>query len=238
MLDIWAMYWKECKELYFQGNRAVLLFLLVVASLGIWLPFQVGQAWLDLPLIAVLLLAIGPVLFTFPFTADSFAGERERHTLESLLATSLSDGSIIAGKIAALLTMSWVMTLTSLLAGFAVANIHANGHLWSFYSPDRLLMTVLLSLTFSVLLITIGILISLRATTVRQAQQILGSSIAVLGLASSLLSTQLAHLPFVIQLQGFSEGEILPLMIGCTALLDVLLILFVQKRFQRSRLIL
>ncbi len=238
MLDIWTMYWKECKEQFFLGSRQLLFsFLLVVVSLGGWLPYIVGRAWFQLPLFVILLLVVVPAVFVVTFVADSFAGERERHTLETLLATRLSDGSIVVGKVIALLTVPVVVTLTTLVVGFVVVNIRTQGGAWDLYPLNRFLLTVLLSLMFSLLIIGIGILVSLRAATVRQAQQTLGTSIAVLSIAGALVQSQLSRLPFAQWLQGLSEGEILASIIGGVALFDAVLIFLILVRFQRSRLI-
>ena len=238
MRDIWAMYWKECKELFFQGNRQLFTILLLVVFLGGWLPYELGRAWLQLPLFVLLLLAVVPAIPVITFVAESFAGERERHTLESLLATRLSDASIVAGKIVALLTLPVGVTIPILVVGFVAANIRAQGYGWSFYPLDRLLITVLLSLLFSLLIIAIGIFVSLRAATVRQAQQTLGISVAVVGFAVTLLlQSQLSRLPFMKLLQGLSEREILAYTIGGITLVDAVLIFLILVRFQRSRLI-
>ena len=238
MLDIWAMYWKECKELFFQGNRQLFTILLLVVFLGGWLPYELGRAWLQLPLFVILLLAVVPAIPVITFVAESFAGERERHTLESLLATRLSDASIVAGKVVALLTLPVVVTIPILVVGFVAANLQTQVSAWNFYALDRLLITVLLSLLFSLLIIAIGIFVSLRAATVRQAQQTLGIGVAVLGFAVTfLVQSQLARLPFAKLLQGLSEGEILAYTIGGVTLLDAVLIFLILMRFQRSRLI-
>ncbi len=238
MRDIWAMYWKECKELFFQGNRQLFTILLLVVFLGGWLPYELGRAWLQLPLFVLLLLAVVPAVPVITFVAESFAGERERHTLESLLATRLSDASIVAGKIVTLLTLPVVVTIPILVVGFVAANLQTSVSAWNFYALDRLLLTVLLSLLCSLLIIAIGIFVSLRAATVRQAQQTLGIGVAVLGFAVTLLvQSQLARLPFAKLLQGLSEGKILAYTIGGVTLLDAVLIFLILMRFQRSRLI-
>ena len=237
MLDILAMYWKECKELYLQRNRQLFSSLIVVLSLGGWLPYRIGRDWFGLPLVFMLLLAFVPAIFVITFVADSFAGERERHTLETLLATRLSDWSIVAGKVAALLTLPLGMTTALLVVSFVAANIRTPGDAWGFYSLDSLLITMLLSLLLSLLIISIGILVSLRAATVRQAQQTLSTSIAILSTAATFFGFQLARLPFVQELLRLSERELLIGMIGCVTLLDVVLIFLILVRFQRSRLI-
>ena len=236
--DIAAVYWKECQELFFQGRRQILLFLALVIPLGIWLPYQVGHEWLQLPIFAVLALAVSPLLSVFSLVADSFAGERERHTLETLLATSLSNGSIVVGKIAVLLTLTTGITVISLLLGVVVANLSPAGHTWSFYPLSQFVLTILLNGFFAVLTIELGILVSLRATTVRQAQQIVSYSLLGLALVIWLLGSQIAKLPFLQQLKDLSAGETIALVISTLALIDMVLMLVILIRFQRSRLIL
>ena len=46
--------------------------------------------------------------------ADSFAGERERHTLETLLASRLPDRAILAGKLLVPVAVAWGAALLAL----------------------------------------------------------------------------------------------------------------------------
>ena len=55
--------------------------------------------------------------------ADSFAGERERHTLETLLASRLSDRAILFGKIAACIAYGWLMAMLCVLVGTITENV-------------------------------------------------------------------------------------------------------------------
>ena len=64
-----------------------------------------------------------PFLWVSGIVADLFAGERERHTLESLLATRLSDQSILFGKLLAALTYGFAVTWVVMLAGLVTVNI-------------------------------------------------------------------------------------------------------------------
>ena len=54
---------------------------------------------------------------------DSFAGERERHTLEPLLATPLSDRAILFGMISAAVGYGWGITLISMVIGLLATNL-------------------------------------------------------------------------------------------------------------------
>ena len=54
---------------------------------------------------------------------ESFAGERERHTLGTLLASRLPDHAILLGKVAVAVGYAWVMTLMLLLVSLVVVNV-------------------------------------------------------------------------------------------------------------------
>jgi ABC-2 type transport system permease protein len=237
MNDCSAMYWKECKDLFSQGKTQLLLRLLIIIAISVWLPLQLFSNWVQMPVLGVLVLLINPLLIVLSFVTDTFAGERERHTLESLLATRLSNWSIVVGKMAALVTLSWGMTLVTLLVSLIVANIQTGMSSWSFYPPDRLLTFLLLSLVFSVLITAIGIVISLRATTVRQAQQMLSYGMVGLGVLLSLLAAGGAHLSFFSQLATLSATQAFLVLSGVIIIIDIALLALVLSLFRRSRLL-
>lgn len=238
MLDVKAMYWKELKDLFSQGNMQTVMRLLLIAAVSIWLPAQLGLQWLTLPLVDMVVLSVYAVPIVFSFVADVFAGERERHTLESLLASPLSNWSIVVGKGAALVTLSWGMTIVSILVSFVSTNLIVGAHTWSFYPLDRLLVVLLLSLTASVLAVTIGILVSLHAKTVRQAQQMLIYGMLGVAVVGGALSTQIKNISFIGQLPRLSEVQTLLFTTVGIAFLDVILVAVVLTLFQRSRLLL
>ena len=64
--------------------------------LGIYGPLT-GPDWMQTPF-AVVLSALMTLLLVATVIPDSFAGERERHTLATLLATRLSTNSRRAGR--------------------------------------------------------------------------------------------------------------------------------------------
>ena len=53
--------------------------------------------------LGVLVCGFLPAGFSLMSASESFVGEKERHTLESLLATPMSDGELFVGKLAAAL---------------------------------------------------------------------------------------------------------------------------------------
>lgn len=79
------------------GRRPLTRTLGVVAVFGILVPLRFGGA-ANLPAFFAVFMAFLPTRLV---AIDAFAGERERGTLESLLASPLSDRAIAVGKIAA-----------------------------------------------------------------------------------------------------------------------------------------
>jgi ABC-2 type transport system permease protein len=171
--------WKEWKEILLGGSRGKLGLLLFVGVFGIFLPLQMGLAWVESPMVLAYWAWV-PLFLATSVIADSFAGERERHTLEALLATHLSDRAILFGKVGAAVGYGVSMTWLSLLLGLATANLaHGHGELL-LYPPTVGLGIVGLSLLGAGLAAGAGILVSLRAATVRQAQQTLSLAIMLL----------------------------------------------------------
>jgi len=124
MSDILTMMWKESKDVFFQGGgRSLLRPLIVVGLIGIYIPLQLGPQWLDLPLIGMFLLLWAPFFVIITFIGDVIAGERERHTLETLLASRMPDRAILLGKVATTVLYGWAMGVLSLLVGLLVVNL-------------------------------------------------------------------------------------------------------------------
>lgn len=101
MADVLAVASKEWRELLgprgFRGKSGIAL---ILVAFGIILPLQTGRAWITAPSVVIAWSWV-PMFLVSTVIADAIAGERERHTLETLLATRLSDNAILFGKIAA-----------------------------------------------------------------------------------------------------------------------------------------
>jgi len=182
MTDVWTVIWKEWKEILFQRGSlrtGTIGLLITLGVFGIFLPLQMGRAWVESPMVLFYWLWV-PLFLVSSMVADSFAGERERHTLEALLATRLSDRAILFGKIGAALGYGWGVTLASLLLGLATVNlVYGRGELLLY--PANVGWGILgLSLLGAGLVADAGVLISLRASSVRQAQQTLSLAIMLL----------------------------------------------------------
>jgi ABC-2 type transport system permease protein len=173
LADVLTVMWKERKGLLrHQGSRARAMLGLVIpmAMLGIYLPLQIGRALVEGPwsLLASVFIPMMMVGMTVP---ESFAGERERHTLGTLLASRLPDRAILFGKVAVAVGYAWGMTLMLLLVSLVMVNVvHWDGQVL-LYTPIMALANVAFSLLLASLVAGLGVLISLRATTVQEAQQ-------------------------------------------------------------------
>ena len=235
MSDLLTMMWKESKDLLFQGRwSAWILPVLLVGILGVYLPLQGGLGWLELSPIELVVVLWIPFFVIIMFTGDAIAGERERHTLETLLASRISDRAILLGKVIATVGYAWGMALVGLLLGLVLVNVFRGHGSWAFYHPlDVFLEALALSLLSTVLGASAGVLISLRSATVRQAQQILGIGTLVL-IFGGIFALQALPASFV---SSLSYSQFLGLLIAVLAVLDAILLGLSLVSFQRSRLI-
>jgi ABC-2 type transport system permease protein len=206
---------------------------------GIIIPLQGGREWLDSPA-NLFVWGWMPFLLVSSVVADSFAGERERHTLETLLATRLSDRSILIGKIIAALAYGWGITIVSALLSLVTINVtYGGGRLLLF--PWKIGFGVIaISLLIAGMSAGLGVLISLRAATVRQAQQ-------TFSLAFFILFIPLFFLPMLPNewklkitqaLVKVNMDIIVMAALGILLIFDLALFTAAAARFQRTRLIL
>jgi ABC-2 type transport system permease protein len=236
MSDLLTMMWKESKDLLFQGGwRALIRPVLLIGILGVYLPLQFGLGWLELSAIELFVILWIPFFVIISFMGDAIAGERERHTLETLLASRISDRAILLGKVIVTVGYAWGMALMSLLLGLVLVNLFHGDGSWAFYHPFDLFLEVLaLSLLSCVLGASAGVLISLRSATVRQAQQILSVGTLVL-IFGGVLALQALPASF---LSSLSYSQVVFLFIAVIAVLDAILLGLSLVIFRRSRLIL
>jgi ABC-2 type transport system permease protein len=241
MADFSTVIWKEWKEiLNLGGSRGKVGLLSFVAVFGVFLPLQMGRAWVESPMVLAYWAWV-PLFLVTSVIADSFAGERERHTLESLLASRLSDRAILFGKVGAAVGYGVGITWLSLLLGLVTANLaFGQGRLLLYPLPIGLGI-VGLSLPAAGLAASAGVLVSLRAATVRQAQQTLSMAIMVL-LFVPIYGLQALPLEWKARLFAtFAAVDITRLVVIAVAILAVLnvgLLAAAMTRFRRPRLIL
>jgi len=239
MKDISTMILKETKEMLSQGGRTGYLTSLVFLAVGgVVYPLISWSSWVQLGSLEIPFILFLTYQLIVTSAADSFAGERERHTLETLLASRMPDRAILLGKVGTLVGYGWGMNFSQLLLGWLTINIvHWQGHL-VFYPLDLLLLTFALGLLVNILAASAGVLVSLRSATARQAQQILtvGGLVAMFGITFGLLELTNSLLPSL----GIvlSMTQLVALLLGLLAGIDSIVLSLALVRFQRSRLML
>ena len=237
--DIQTIMWKETRSMFrHRGSRSrSFLTLMMPMALAIYLPWESGSDWVNGPVSLLLALAI-PILVVGLTIPDSFAGERERHTLGTLLASRLPDRAILFGKIVPSVALAWMLVLLTLVLGLVVVNVvHADGELL-IYSPIVITAGVGLSLLAAILTAAAGVLISLRIGTVQEASQMLMMAL----LLPPTVAGPLVMVVFKGRLKetfgGIEPAQALAVAAGVLALVSLALLGAAMARFQRERLIL
>jgi ABC-2 type transport system permease protein len=241
--DILTVVWKEWREFrdqIFRLKRGGLSALIALLMLGVFTPLQMGMIWLT----SSLMLAYWPLLasgMVSTLIADAFAGERERHTLEALLATRLSDSAILVGKVIAAVLYGLLFTLVNILVGLVVLLSRHWGEDWVAPPISHLLLIVVLVTLACATLAGVGVFISLRAATVRQAQQTLGVLMMVLFIGPFLFLQMLgpeARLRLAAQLTQVGVDTITMWAIIGLGAAALVLNLLALARFRRGKLVL
>ena len=169
---------------------------------------------------------------------DSFPGERERHTLETLLASAIPDEALLIGKMAAGALYGWMAVLVLFAAILAGVNVVHPGTMYPLSTILGVLVrTPLMLMFFS----AAGVLVVLRVPTVRAAQpRLAGTFVLVVVLFVALLKLAPAEwrerAATVITTEAGRMQSML-VQIALYAILDVAVVALAVVRFRRSRLI-
>lgn len=245
--DVGLVAAKEYREVVLRqgGSKASLVNLgLVIVVFGVFMPLQAGASWVEQPWMLFAWSWL-PLFLVTALVSDSFAGERERHTLETLLTTALSDSAILFGKMAAAVSYGYGMLLLVMVVSLATVNlVHAR-------SAGRLLLfpayvtasVVVFGFLVTLLVAALGVMISLKAKTVRQAGQTL--SLGILGLVwfpALVLGYVYRILPDDVSasvldfLVSVNVNEVLVVAALVLAAIDAVFVVFAMRRFKRAQL--
>ncbi len=171
---------KEFRE--YRRNRFILVtmaalpvvLLLILAGETFALPEGVSAEVLRRPVgEALLFLQLIPVMLPTTIAAYAVIGEREQRTLETVLTTPVTDGELLAGK--AIAAVVPAVAISWLLFGVYVglAEIFAPQVVVSqIWTVDQAVAMALLAPALAGFSIVIGILVSLRSSDFRVAQQL------------------------------------------------------------------
>lgn len=172
---------------------------------------------------ATMVVGFFPISFSLVIALESFVGEKERNTLESLLSTPISDGALYIGKLLAALALPLMGSVTA-IALFSLALPAIAGQ----QVPLELMAQILL-LTFTLALgmVAGAVVVSSNTTSVRAAN-LLSSFILI----PAMLMIQLQALVIIWELP-----QALWFIALGQALADVLLIRMGIRVFNREELL-
>jgi ABC-2 type transport system permease protein len=210
-----------------------------VGYFGIFWPIQDKADFLTgaEPWFIAIVLPILTIVMTAP---DSFAGERERKTLSTLLASRLPDSAILWGKVVFSSLLGIGIMLFTLALALIVVNVVSDEEGLALIAADRMVYMLAVSLLLSAIAAGAAVLISLRAATVQQAQQTLAAAFflipTILGPIVLIISRDSNTRPLeeLFQALGTPAGR-LGLIAGLGVLAATLLV-SARVRFQRNRL--
>lgn len=241
--DILTIIQKDLKEvLSTRGSRkSSLIYLgIVVGLIGVVMPLQSEGLWLTEPILS-LAWSWFPVFLMISMVTDSIAGERERNTLETLLASRLSDRAILFGKIAGAVVYGWSISVIGNLIAVVTINIKFQSEGIQFYSITHFLVLLLLPLVVGLLMSSLGVLVSLNASTARAAYQKLSLVMLAfwfipmifMNVAPESLKVQVSHF-----INNVNFVQLAFIGIGVILLMSFGVIWLAMQKFQRTYLIL
>lgn len=170
-----------------------------------------------------------PIMASSVIASDSFAGEKERKTIEALLATPLTDSELLFGKILVSFAPAMIVTVASFIIYSMVIDLLTfNEYGWLLLpTPSWLLLIFGMAPAIALLGIGVSVIISAKVKGFREAQQI-----------SALLV-----LPVLVLLFSQATGSLIlgPLVVsGLTILillLDLLVFRISIRLFRREEII-
>jgi ABC-2 type transport system permease protein len=185
--DVFAVLRKELLELVGSRKTArgpLVQASIVVAVAGVLIPMSGPVVWTD-PRVSALLFFLFPSTLAASVAADSFAGERERRTLETLLTTPLSDASILVAKAMTAVIFAVSAAAAALLAGLVTVNLHRS----RLFVPSAVFFVALLGAALATALTTsaLAVAVSMRVNIARSAQQL--SAIITLVVVGAVAAT-------------------------------------------------
>lgn len=243
--DLQTVMWKEWKALFRDraSRTRTLVSLLAPLMLAVYFPFEVGTRWVSDPIVSLLPCIPTVIIFVALSIPDSFAGERERHTLETLLASRLPDGAILFGKLLVSIAVAMGVALLVLAIGLVTVNILHWPDAPLIYTPRVLITDLVLSFFFAVITAGAGVIISLRAETAQEAQQTLLATLMVPGLVLGMVPPVLFSLRpewgGVIRetLTNVGYARAMSIVVGACSVVALALVAAAMKRFRREALI-
>jgi ABC-type Na+ efflux pump permease subunit len=199
--------WQSFYGTFVQAGVMVLL-------CGVFVPSRGMSIWSS-PIDLVMLYAILPSIVAALFAADSFAGERERNTLETLLATPISDRAIYLGKVLAALGISVTCSLLALAVAVGTTLLVQGADPLAAVGLFGFSTVITGAAVFGLTTTALAVAVSRKTKVARSAQQ-------VASMLSLLLSVVFLWLTSLLQLSSawlqVLVAEAAPLVVGAALL--------------------
>ncbi len=246
MTDLWTVIWKEFNELLSVPQPAFFGRNLISTPIGRMAIFVVGSVVVAAAMGGSLFTTAGalfipivmPCFLVSTFVVDTFAGERERGTLETLLASRLNMQAVFFGKMAVPIAVTTVCTGLAALGGWLAADVFASHA--SFFPLAFLGTWPLLGFLSSSLGAGVSALASEASSTVRGSQQTVTYAVMgffmVLVLIVNTLPVPMRH-RFLIAVLSINPTIGILMVIGVLTIIDVSLWWVAASRFNRERLL-
>lgn len=236
LTDILTMLWKEAK-VQFRGKTKKSSFirqLLAPIILAGVFPITWGAEWVnEFP--PLLISVLTPALIAGIMISDSFAGERERHTLDTLLASRIPDRAILFGKMLLPVLTGWGAALVFNLLSLVVVNLAHGEGTFLFYSPSNAAAILFLSLLSATLMTAGGVITSLSASSAQEAAQKLMTFILIPAMALQMLP--MLFMDQILEVIQVLDGTQILILFGLGLVgLDLVLVLIATRKFQRSEI--
>ncbi|MEJ5308176.1 MAG: stage II sporulation protein M [Anaerolineae bacterium] len=230
----WVIFRREIRDTLRDWRIVLPIVILVVgfpflanfaANRGLTFVNQYGASLIIERLLPSLMLVVGffPSSFSLVIALETFAGEKERRSLESLLATPLTDLQLYVGKLLAATTPPVLASYVGigsylLLIGFTL----------DWWPPlSLLLVSMTLSTVQSLVMVSGAVIVSSQSTSVRAA--------------NLLASFIIIPMAFVLQAEAslllFADYTVLWLIALCMVVVNVLLIRLGTHVFNREQLL-
>ncbi len=245
--EIAAIMWKEWRQLLQRTGGNLLVFtiriVLSFSFIALIIPLEVNDGaivdyswnlvWITMPLAVV-----------FGLVGFSFAGERETHTLPTLLASPLSDRALVLGKVAFPVTYAVFSSLIISLCLLVKANILNGNNGLILYAPESFYSGIITSFLLATFIATLGVYRSACAPTIRQAQTSLLLTVAIavflpliLFVATGFLLPQNIKQNLITSLESLNSFNMTAISLLALACVDLIAIFLVMKWFDRDRLL-
>jgi ABC-2 type transport system permease protein len=170
-----------------------------------------------------------PAMASSVIASDSFAGEKERKTMEGLLATPITDGELLLGKTMVAFVPSMIVTVAAFVAYSVIIDVLGLPLFGYFIMPtiNWILVIFLLAPAVAVTGIAVTVIVSARVKGFREAQQL-----------SAMIVVPIMGL-FIGQALGFLllEPTVILILFAVFVVLDFIILRIGLRMFQREEIL-